>query len=108
MARKSYPAEFKAKLVLEVIQGERELGEIAAANGINPNMLRNWKKEFVANAERVFAGSRQAKEEQRKEEELKKEKEQMLKTIGQLTLERDFLQDCFRKAGKPIPSVYQN
>ncbi len=108
MARISYPAEFKAKLVLEVIQGERELGEIAAANGINPNMLRNWKKEFVANAERVFAGNHQAKELQRREEEHTKEKEQMLKTIGQLTLERDFLKDCFRKAGKPIPSVYQN
>ncbi len=71
-------------------------------------MLRNWKKEFVANAERVFAGSRQAKEAQRKEEELKKEKEQMLKTIGQLTLERDFLQECFCKARNPLPSVYQN
>jgi len=27
----------------------------------------------------------------------------MLKTIGQLTLERDFLQDCFRLSGEPIP-----
>jgi len=44
MERINYPADFKAKLVLEVIQGEKELGEITAANGINPNMLRNWKK----------------------------------------------------------------
>jgi len=103
MVRINYLAEFKAKLVLEVIQGERELGEIVAENGINPNMLRNWKKEFAANAGRVFAGNRQAKEQQRREEELTKEKEQMLKTIEQLTLERDFLKDSFRKAGKPIP-----
>ena len=27
----------------------------------------------------------------------------MLKTIGQLTLERDFLQDCFRRTGRAIP-----
>ena len=27
----------------------------------------------------------------------------MLKTIGQLTLERDFLCDCFRLSGEPIP-----
>ena len=27
----------------------------------------------------------------------------MLKTIGQLTLERDFLQDCFRQQGHPVP-----
>ncbi len=41
MARSSYSAEYKAKVVLEVLQGEREVGEIATANGINPNMIRN-------------------------------------------------------------------
>ena len=39
----------------------------------------------------------------RKEERLQKETDKMLKTIGQLTLERDFLQDCFRQCGLPIP-----
>ena len=29
----------------------------------------------------------------------------MLKTIGQLTLERDFLQDCFRQVGASIPAM---
>ncbi len=61
MARSNYSAEYKAKIVLEVLQGEQELGEIAAANGLNPNMVRNWKKEFVANASRVFDESRQSK-----------------------------------------------
>ncbi len=58
MARSNYSAEYKAKIVLDVLQGEQELGEIAAANGLNPNMVRNWKKEFVANASRVFDESR--------------------------------------------------
>ena len=108
MARSNYTPEYKAKLVLEVLQGERELGEIAADNGINPNMLRNWKKEFVENASRAFDETRQDKEARRKEAALEKEKAQMLKTIGQLTLERDFLQDCFRTSGKPIPKLHQD
>ena len=108
MARSNYTPEYKAKLVLEVLQGERELGEIAADNGINPNMLRNWKKEFVENASRAFDETRQAKEARRKEAALEKEKAQMLQTIGQLTLERDFLQDCFRTSGKPIPKLHQD
>ena len=29
----------------------------------------------------------------------------MLKTIGQLTLERDFLQDCFRLTGQAVPEL---
>lgn len=45
MARASYLPEFKTKLVLEVLQGEKELNEIASEHNINPNMLRNWKSE---------------------------------------------------------------
>lgn len=105
MARTNYTPEFKAKLVVEVIQAERELNEIAAENSISPNMLRNWKKEFLDNASRAFDETRQAKEARRKEASLKKENDRMLKTIGQITLERDFLQDCFRRSGRPIPRL---
>ncbi len=78
MALSSYSAEFKAKVVLEVLQVEREQGEIAAANGINPNMLRNWKKDFLANASRVFDETTRVKEARRKEEDLEKQREQIL------------------------------
>lgn len=105
MARTNYTPEFKSKLVLEILQGEKELNEIASLHNINPNMLRNWKKEFLENSNRAFDESRQAKEARRKEADLKKENDRMLKTIGQLTLERDFLQDCFRITGRPIPKL---
>ena len=55
MTRKTYTAEYKTKLVLEVIREESRLEEIAAANEINPNMLRNWKQEFLKNASSVFS-----------------------------------------------------
>ena len=98
MTRKTYTAEYKTKLVLEAIREESRLEEIAAANEINPNMLRNWKQEFLKNASSVFSqkASKTAKRaEQKKEVALEKVKTKMLKKIGQLTLERDFLQDCF-------------
>ena len=104
MSRK-YTPEFKAKIVLEVIQGDRELGEIAAENNLNPNMVRTWKAEFIKNANRVFNERQSEKEIRRKEAELEQERNQMLKTIGQLTLERDFLQDVFRRSGYPIPEL---
>ena len=104
MSRKQYTPQFKAKLVLEVLQGEKELGSIAYENDVNPNMLRNWKREFLENASIVFEDPKKAeKKAQREEEALKKETSRMLKTIGQLTLERNFLQDCFREVGLPIP-----
>ena len=66
MTRRTYTPEYKAKLVIEVLQGEKELNTIAAENSISPNMLRNWKAEFLENAGRAFDGSRQAKEARRK------------------------------------------
>ncbi len=108
MSRSSYSGEYKAKVVLEVLQGEKELGAIASEQGLNPNMVRNWKREFVENASQVFNENRQAKDARKKEVALKKEKEQMLKTIGQLTMERDFIQGAFRDCGLPVPKFPQD
>ena len=106
MSYKTYTSEFKAKVVIEVLQGEKSLSEIAAQYNLNPNMVRNWKAEFLRKADSIFEGNRKAeREDKRKEDVLEKEKAQMLKTIGQLTLERDFLQDCFRRKGYAIPRI---
>ena len=92
-------------MVLEVLSGEKELGAIAHENGINPNMRRGWKRKFLDKASAVFEEPKAEKEAKREERRLKKESEQMLKTIGQLTLERDFLQGCFRQCGLPVPKL---
>lgn len=47
--RKSYSAEFKAKLVLEVLEGEKTINEIASAYEIIPKNLINWKQQFLEN-----------------------------------------------------------
>ena len=104
MAHRQYTSQYKTRIVLEVLQGEKELGEIAAENNLNSNMVRNWKREFLDNASIVFEDPRKVeKEAKKKEDAQRKETARMLKTIGQLTLERDFLQDCFRLSGEPIP-----
>ena len=106
MSNKQYLPAFKVEVVLEVLREEKELGEIAAHYNLNPNMVRNLKAEFLSKANSIFEGNRKAeREEKRKEDALEKEKAQMLKTIGQLTLERDFLQDCFRRKGYTVPRL---
>ena len=77
MSYKTYTSEFKAKVVIEVLQGEKSLSEIAAQYNLNPNMVRNWKSEFLENASTIFENPKKAA--RRKEEALKKEKETMLK-----------------------------
>ena len=104
MNHQHYSPEFKAKIVLQVLQGEKEIGELAQEYSINPNLIRKWKTEFLEKASMVFEdGRKEATKAKRKEERLEKEKQQMLRTIGQLTLERDFIQDAFRRCGLPVP-----
>ena len=104
MTYQHYTAEFKAKIVLEILQGERELGEVAKEYSINPNLIRKWRTTFLERASQVFEDpEKEASKARRKEENLEKKQRQMLSTIGQLTLERDFLQDAFRRTGRPVP-----
>ncbi len=92
MSRNSYNAEFKAQAVLEVLREEKTLDEIAAEKGINPNILCNWRREFLDNATSIFDHKTAEKEARRKEAQQDAEWEQMLQAIGQSTMERDFLQ----------------
>ena len=54
MPRNVYTPEFKARIVIEVLEGARDLEAIAAEHQLNPNMVRNWKAEFLQNAGRAF------------------------------------------------------
>lgn len=106
MTRKTYTAAFKTSVVLEVLREESELSAIATRYNLNPNMVRTWKKEFLEKAPVVFEDpAKAAKQAHREEVALEKKTAKMLKTIGQLTIERDFLQDCFRECGLPIPQL---
>ena len=78
MSYKRYTPAFKVEVVLEVLREEKELGEIAAHYNLNPNMVRNWKGEFLSKADSIFEGNKKAeKEEKRKEEALEKRKAQI-------------------------------
>ena len=91
MGKRTFTAEYKTQVVLEVLREEKQLGEIAAEHGISPNQLRNWKQEFLENASRVFNESKREKEIRAKEKELEAKRAGLLSTIGQLTMERDWL-----------------
>ena len=48
--RRNFSAKFKSELVIELLKGEKDLNTIASENNIQPNLLRNWKKEFLDKA----------------------------------------------------------
>ena len=89
--RKTYSADFKAKVVLEVIEGEKTLNEIASRYDLLPKNIQNWKKQFLDNASVAFDKSAVVKEYKEEIEQLKKEKDTTSKKLGEAIVERDFV-----------------
>ncbi len=89
--RKTYNAEFKAKLVLEVLEGEKTINEIASKYEIIPNNLKNWKKQFLENMSLAFDKSVVVKEYKGQIEALQKSNDGLAKKVGNLIVEKDFL-----------------
>jgi len=86
--RRTLSSDFKAKVALEAIKEIKTISEIAQQYQIHPNQVSHWKKDFLANAGKVFdSGS----EEKVQVSQLKKEKEDLVQQIGQLTVDNNWL-----------------
>jgi len=83
--RNNYSPEFKAKVALEAIKGEKTTVQIASEYGIHPTQVTKWKRYFMENCYKVFA------QDTTKEEQLQRHIEHLYREIGQLKVERDFL-----------------
>ncbi len=56
MSRKdtNYSADFKAKVVLELLGSGQTLNEVASKYKLLPKNLQNWKRQFVKNMSLAF------------------------------------------------------
>ena len=90
--RKTFTADFKAKCVLELLEGDKTLNEIASKYNILPRSLQQWKKQFLENASLAFDKSAVVKEYKEEIEQLSKEKDKIAKKLGEVIVERDWLE----------------
>lgn len=88
--RRNFSAKFKSDLVIELLKGEKDLNTLATENSIQPNLLRNWKKEFLDNASVVFNDKREDNLKEKLDEE-RREKAEYARKVGQLTMQVDWL-----------------
>jgi len=89
--RRTYRADYKSKLVLEVLEGEKTLNEIAGKYEVLPVSLKKWKKQFLENMSLAFDKSAVVKEYKEQIEILEKEKDATSKKLGEVIVERDFV-----------------
>jgi transposase-like protein len=83
--RTKHTPAFKAKVALAAIREEEAIVVLAKRFGVHANQISKWKRDFIENAGRAFeAGGDGGGDVSEREAEL-------LKKIGELTMERDFL-----------------
>ncbi len=78
--QRKYTAQFKAKVVLEVIRGEKSPADACRNYKIHNSVLTRWKREFLDRAHQAFETGEQANQEAGRIAEL----EQM---VGRLTMQ---------------------
>ena len=84
--RKHYSAEFKSKVAIAAIKGDKTVNEIASTFSVHPNQVMTWKKLALSSIPDAFS-LKQARQTEA-DEELKA---RLYQEIGQLKVELDWL-----------------
>ena len=82
--KKRYEAAFKARVAVDAMKERESLAQIGHRHGVHPVQVGQWRRQLEENAAEVFGGSAEARE-------FEKERDELLRKIGELTVERDFL-----------------
>jgi len=86
MARQSYSKEFKARVALDAIKGQKTVSEIASEYTIHPNQVSQWKKNALEGMAESFARGKS-----NEVEDMERERDQLYRKVGQLQVEVDWL-----------------
>jgi len=92
--RKSYDKTFKAKVALEAIKEESTLQELATKYEVHPNQISQWKKQLVEGAGDLFERPNKKSQVERNTES---DRDRLLKTVGEMKIENDFLKKKYRQ-----------
>ena len=85
--RRNHSSSFKAKVALAALKNDRSLAELAEQFDVHPNQITDWKRRLLNNAEDLFdRGGKKANDSEQQIKDLHAK-------IGQLTMERDFLEE---------------
>ncbi len=86
MRRKRYSKEFKARVALEAIKGQKTAAELASEYEVHVSQINIWKKQALEALPEVFCRSQAREAEQREVE-----RDRLYQQIGRLQVEVDWL-----------------
>ena len=89
--KRKFDASFKTKVAIESIKESETLSSLATKYEISPVMICRWKKEFLENVSAAFETPKND------DSAFEKERDRLLRKIGELEIERDFVVRAFRR-----------
>ena len=78
--RKTYTAEFKAGLVLEILTEQKSIAQASREYGVKDSVISRWKQEFIERSPQVFEKENRRDERDQRIAELER-------MIGRLAME---------------------
>jgi transposase len=92
--RRKFSPEFKARVVLELITGEKGLMQASREYEIKDSVLSRWKQEFIERAPQLFEQPQAANPQEEQVAELER-------MIGRLALQLDMAKKVLGRSGFP-------
>jgi transposase-like protein len=87
--RKRFTNQFKAETAIELLQGDKTIGQIASERKVAPTQLSQWRAIVLKGLPRLFDDQERALDKLRAEHEAEREK--LYAEIGRLTSELNWL-----------------
>jgi transposase-like protein len=84
--RKHHSAEFKAMVGMEALKGLKSINEISREYNVHPVQVGHWKKELKERLPEIFKTKSDIEFK-----ELQREKADLQRKIGELTMDVEFL-----------------
>jgi len=86
--RRKHSQSFKARVALESLKGEETVAQLASRFDIHPSQVHKWKKVLTDGAAGIFGDGHNQKKPDNQQLVA-----QLYQQIGQLKVERDFLEN---------------
>jgi putative transposase len=84
--RRQHDSDFKAKVALEALKGEKTIAQISSEFGVHANQIRQWRQHLLSLIPELFSDRCRKVDKDRDELET-----ELYRQIGQLKVELDWL-----------------